>query len=52
MALSNLDALFKDADPEIATTLDRALSEKEITTEEAARLYEARGMDFQYDQTS
>lgn len=37
---------FKDADPEIATTLDRALSEKEITTKEAARLYEARGMDF------
>ncbi|MEX2060674.1 MAG: 5-amino-6-(D-ribitylamino)uracil--L-tyrosine 4-hydroxyphenyl transferase CofH, partial [Nitrosopumilaceae archaeon] len=46
MALSNLDVFFKDADPEIAATLDRALSEKEITTEEATRLYEARGMDF------
>jgi FO synthase subunit 2 len=46
LALSNLDVFFKDADPEIAATLDRALSEKEITTEEAARLYEARGMDF------
>ncbi len=37
---------FKDVDPEIAATLDRALSEKEITTEEAARLYEERVMDF------
>ena len=46
MAVSNLDVFFKDADPEIAVTLNRALSEKEITTDEAARLYEARGIDF------
>ena len=45
MALK-LDSTFKDADPLIAETLDRALSEKEITVDEAARLYEAKGKDF------
>jgi len=41
-----LDSTLKDADPLIAETLDRALSEKEITVDEATRLYEAKGMDF------
>ena len=45
MALK-LDSAFKDADPLIAETLDRALSEKEITIDEATRLYDAKGMDF------
>ena len=45
MALK-LDSTLKDADPLIAETLDRALSEKEITVDEAARLYDAKGMDF------
>jgi len=41
-----IDALLKDADPLISETLDRALSEKEITAGEAARLYGAKGLDF------
>jgi len=41
-----LDSTLKDADPLIAETLDRALSEKEITVDEAARLYDAKGKDF------
>ena len=45
MALK-LDSTLKDADPLIAETLDRALSEKEITVDEATRLYDAKGMDF------
>ncbi len=45
MALK-LDSTLKDADPLIAETLDRALSEKEITVDEAARLYDAKGKDF------
>ncbi len=45
MALK-LDSTLKDADPLIAETLDRALSEKEITIDEAVRLYDAKGMDF------
>ncbi len=45
MALK-LDSTLKDADPLIAETLDRALSDKEITVNEAARLYDAKGTDF------
>jgi FO synthase subunit 2 len=46
LEINKLDSFFKSADPEIASTLDRALSEKEITVKEAVRLYEARGIDF------
>lgn len=46
MAINKLDSFFKSADPEIASTLERALSEKEITVKEAVKLYEARGIDF------
>jgi FO synthase subunit 2 len=46
LAINKLDSFFKNADPEIAYTLERALSEKEITVKEAVRLYEARGIDF------
>jgi FO synthase subunit 2 len=46
LAIKTLDSFFKSAEPEIASTLDRALSEKEITVKEAVRLYEARGIDF------
>jgi len=46
LAINKIDSFFKSADPEIASTLDRALSEKEITAKEAERLYEARGIDF------
>ena len=46
MEINRLYSFFKSADPEIASTLERALSEKEITVKEAVRLYEARGIDF------
>jgi 5-amino-6-(D-ribitylamino)uracil---L-tyrosine 4-hydroxyphenyl transferase len=46
LALKNLESFFREADPEIASILERALSEKEITPEEAARLYEAKGINF------
>jgi FO synthase subunit 2 len=46
LAINKLDSFFKSADPEIASTLERALSEKEITVKEAVKLYEARGIDF------
>ena len=46
MALKNFEAFFKDSDPVIAKTLDRALSEKEISPDEAENLYNAKGLDF------
>ena len=46
MALKNFEAFFKDSDPVIAKTLDRALSEKEISPGEAENLYNAKGLDF------
>jgi FO synthase subunit 2 len=46
LALKNFEAFFKDSDPVIAKTLDRALSEKEIRPDEAENLYNAKGLDF------
>jgi len=46
LALKNFEAFFKDSDPVIAKTLDRALSEKEISPGEAENLYNAKGLDF------
>ena len=43
---SSFDFLLRRADPLVAETLERALSEKEITVEEASRLFYAKGMDF------
>ena len=43
---SSFDFLLRQADPLISETLERALSEKEITVEEASRLFYAKGMDF------
>ena len=40
------DSLLKQADPLVAETLERALSEKEITVTEATRLFSADGIDF------
>jgi FO synthase subunit 2 len=42
----NIDVLLRNSDPLIADVLERALAEKEITAREAARLYEAAGVDF------
>jgi FO synthase subunit 2 len=43
---SIIESLLKNSDPLIAETLDRALSEKEISVKEATRLYDASGPDF------
>ncbi|MGQ0638333.1 MAG: 5-amino-6-(D-ribitylamino)uracil--L-tyrosine 4-hydroxyphenyl transferase CofH [Nitrososphaerota archaeon] len=43
---SSFDFLLRQADPLVAETLERALSEKEITVEEASRLFYAKGIDF------
>ena len=46
MTVSQIDSLLKNADPLISSTLDRALSEKEISAKEAERLFYADGIDF------
>jgi len=46
MMVSQIDSLLKNADPLISSTLDRALSEKEISANEAERLFYADGIDF------
>ncbi|MGQ0376857.1 MAG: 5-amino-6-(D-ribitylamino)uracil--L-tyrosine 4-hydroxyphenyl transferase CofH [Nitrososphaerota archaeon] len=43
---SRLDSLLKNADPLISSTLDKALSEKEISAKEAERLFYADGLEF------
>ena len=43
---SSFDFLLRQVDPLIADTLDKTLSEKEISVEEAARLFYAKGIDF------
>lgn len=42
----NIDSLFKNADSKVADILNKALSEKEITSEEGLALYNSEGMDF------
>lgn len=42
----NIDSLFKNADPIISEILNRALSEKEITSKEGLELYDTSGIDF------
>ena len=44
--IEKLDSFFKNADPLVAETLNRALSDKEISPQEAVRLYQTDGMDF------
>lgn len=44
--MNSVDALLRNADPLIAQILERALDEKEISADEAVRLYDARGLDF------
>jgi len=43
---TNIDSLFKNADSKIADILNKALSEKEITSEEGLALYNSEGLDF------
>lgn len=42
----SIDSLFKNADSKIADILNKALSEKEITSEEGLALYNSEGLDF------
>ena len=46
LQLNNLDSLLKNADPQISDTLNRALSDREISPMEAEPLYNAEGLDF------
>ncbi len=46
MNISLLESLLKNSDPLISDTLNRALDEKEISVDEATRLFHARGLDF------
>ena len=46
MNMSLLESLLKSSDPLISDTLNRALDEKEISVDEATRLFYARGLDF------
>ena len=46
MNMSLLESLLKNSDPLISNILNRALDEKEISVDEATRLFHARGLDF------
>ena len=43
---SLFDSLLRHSDPLIAETLERALSEKEVSVEDATRLFYAKGINF------
>lgn len=45
-SLAKLDSLLKNSDPIITSILDRALSEKEISTKEGTQLFNADNLDF------
>jgi len=42
----NIDSLFRTADSQVSTILNKALSEKEISAEEGLALYNSNGADF------
>lgn len=44
--IGQTDSLLRHADPLVADTLNRALDEKEISVDEAIRLYHTDGVDF------
>ena len=43
---ASFDSLLRQVDPLVAETLDKALSEKEISVSEASKLFYAKGIDF------
>lgn len=43
---NNIETLFKNSDPTVSEILDKALSEKEISSEEGLALYKTVGIDF------
>ena len=46
LQIKKIDSFLKNIDPLIADTLNRSLSEKEISPKEAVRLYNANGVEF------
>ncbi len=46
LQIHNLESFLKNVDPLISNTLNRALSEKEISAKEAEVLYSAKSLDF------
>ncbi len=44
--MTNIEALFKNADPIVSKILNNALSEKEISAEEGLELFKTTGIDF------
>lgn len=44
--ITNIDSLFKNADPIVAGILNNALSEKEISADEGLELFKAQGIGF------
>jgi len=46
MSLQTIDSFLKNADSIISSILDRALSEKEVSSKDAAILYDSDSMDF------
>ncbi|MFB5630937.1 MAG: 5-amino-6-(D-ribitylamino)uracil--L-tyrosine 4-hydroxyphenyl transferase CofH [Nitrosopumilaceae archaeon] len=46
LQIHNLDSFLKNSDPLISDTLNRALSEKEVSPKQAEILYSANGLDF------
>jgi 5-amino-6-(D-ribitylamino)uracil---L-tyrosine 4-hydroxyphenyl transferase len=43
--MSTIDSLLKNADPEVASALDRALSGKDISVEDAVQLFDSTGLE-------
>jgi FO synthase subunit 2 len=43
---SGIDALFKNADSQVVDILNKALSDKEVSSQEGLRLYNTTGLDF------
>ncbi len=43
--MSMIDSLFKNADPIVASTLDKALSTKDISVDEAVKLFDSTGLE-------
>ena len=44
--MTNIDSLFKNADPVVSQILNDALSDKEISEKDALTLYNTTGIDF------
>ena len=43
--MSTIDSLLKNADPIVASALDKALSAKDISVDEAVKLFDSTGLE-------